>query len=395
VVITTRVVGETTDDSGVPLPDAARTLAGVSLPLADPSVRRVAVVRLRVGLGDLLCSVPALRALRRGRPDVRLTLVTWAEMAPVVARMAPYVDELLPFPGVAGIPERPPDAGAWQPFLTAAANRRFDLALQCYGNNPVANEVTAALGATRVGGFAPTGWEPGRDPALHLRYPVDLHEVWRHLSLLRHLGVALDDADPARMEFPVSAADEEAHADLLRRHDLRTGGYVVLHPGASSPSRRWPPERFAAVGDALAAAGLRVVLTGVPGERAITAAVAAVMTAPVTDLTGATTLGGLAALLRDAALLVANDTGSAHLAAAVGGRSVVVFLPGEPWRWAHAGPRHRAVRVDVGCNPCPHLDCPIDHRCATAVTAPMVVRAARGVLATGHSRLSARTSAAP
>ena len=55
------------------------------------------------------------------------------------------------------------------------------------------------------------------------------------------------------------------------------------------------------------------------------------------------------------------------------GRSVTVFLPGEPWRWAHPGPSHEAVRVDVGCNPCPHLDCPIDHRCATAVTPAMVL----------------------
>lgn len=85
------------------LPEASR---GGPAPLADPATRRVVLVRLRVGLGDLLCSVPAWRALRRARPDLHVTLLTWPEMSPVVARMSRYVDELMPFPGVDGIPER-------------------------------------------------------------------------------------------------------------------------------------------------------------------------------------------------------------------------------------------------------------------------------------------------
>jgi ADP-heptose:LPS heptosyltransferase len=160
----------------------------------------------------------------------------------------------------------------------------------------------------------------------------------------------------------------------------------VLHPGASSPTRRWPVERFAAVGDALAADGWDVVLTGVPGEREISAAVRTRMRAPATDLTGATTLGGLAALLRSCAVLIGNDTGSAHLAAAVGARSVTVFLAGDPVRWAHPGPRHRAAVADVGCAPCPHLVCPIDFRCAASVGPGQVVAAARELLAGQDAR---------
>ncbi|OMQ08572.1 glycosyl transferase, partial [Modestobacter sp. VKM Ac-2676] len=102
----------------------------VTAPFTDPAVSRVALVRLRVGLGDLLCSAPALRRLREFRPDLQVTLITWPEMAPVAARYAGDVDELLPFPGADGIPERPPDPAGWAPFLAAAAERRFDLALQ-------------------------------------------------------------------------------------------------------------------------------------------------------------------------------------------------------------------------------------------------------------------------
>jgi ADP-heptose:LPS heptosyltransferase len=336
-------------------------------PLADPAVRRVAVVRLRVGLGDLLCSQPALRRLKRARPDVTVTLVTWPEMAPVVARMDDAVDELLPFPGADGIPDRPPQPAGWAPFLAAAAERRFDLALQAYGDRPAANRVAAALGARLTGGFAPTGWTPPAGAeALHLPYPRHLHEAERHLALLEHLG--LPPGGPPDLRFPVTAADEAEHAATLTAHALVPGRYAVLHPGASSPTRRWPADRYAAVGDALAAAGLAVVVTGVSGEREVAARVAAGMRAPAVDLAGATSLGGLAALLRDAAVLVGNDTGSAHLAAAVGTRSVTVFLPGDPVRWAHPGPRHRHVAAAVPCAPCPHLVCPIEFRCAATVT---------------------------
>ncbi|MGY1812679.1 glycosyltransferase family 9 protein [Blastococcus sp. SYSU D00820] len=352
----------------------------MTAPLADPAVRRLAIVRLRVGLGDLLCSLPALRRLRAARPDLTVTLVTWERMAPVVERMGDAVDELLPFPGAAGIPDGPVDEAGRAPFLAAAAERRFDLAVQAYGDRPAANAVTAALGARLTGGFAPTGWNPppGTE-ALHLRYPVHLHEAERHVRLLEHLG--LPAGGPPEMTFPVTAADEAEHAATLRAAGLVPGGYAVLHPGASSPTRRWPAARYAAVGDALAADGLAVVVTGVPGERAISAAVVAAMRAPAVDLTGATSLGGLAALLRDAAVLVGNDTGSAHLAAAVGGRGVTVFLPGDPVRWAHRGPRARALVADVPCAPCPHLVCPIDFRCADSVRVPDVVAAARDLAA--------------
>ncbi|RFU20424.1 glycosyltransferase family 9 protein [Geodermatophilus marinus] len=353
-------------------------------PLADPATRRVALVRLRVGLGDLLCSAPALHRLRAARPDLTVTLVTWPETAPVVERLG-GVDELLPFPGAEGIPERAPDPAGWAPFVAAARDRRFDLALQVYGDRPAANRVTAALGARLTGGFAPTGWgpPPGTGP-LHLRYPVHLHEAERHVRLLEHLGLPRREGRPAagppELAFPLSPADEAGHRATLAAHGLVPGGYAVLHPGASSPTRRWPAGRYAEVGDALAAEGLAVVVTGVPAEREVTAAVVAAMRAPAVDLTGATGLGGLAALLRDSALLVGNDTGSAHLAAAVGARSVTVFLPGDPVRWAHAGPRHRAVVADVPCAPCPHLECPIDFRCAASVRPRDVLAAARAVV---------------
>src|SRR4051812_27758647 len=101
--------------------------------LFDTEPRSIAVVRLRVGLGDLLCTVPALRALRARLPDAHVALVTWAEMAAVVDRLRPWVDELVAFPGDPGIPERPPDGPAIAPFYAAMRARRWDVAVQAYG----------------------------------------------------------------------------------------------------------------------------------------------------------------------------------------------------------------------------------------------------------------------
>ena len=345
---------------------STRQEGGRSRPvLFDTSVRRVLLVRLRVGLGDLLCTVPAVRALRESRPDLHVALATWPEMAGVVARMAPWVDELVPFPGAPGIPERPPD-GTLPQWQAAMATRRWDLALQVYGDNPAANAVTAGTGAALVGGFAPAG-VTGLDPALHVPYPHALHEVERHLRLLEHLG--LPAGASRALEWPLTSADQDEAAAL----GLARGAYAVLHPGATSPSRLWPVERFAAVADGLAGAGLEVVVGGVPSEAATTAAVVAACRAPVRDLTGRTSLGAYAALLRDAAVVVANDTGTAHLSAAVGGRVVTVFLSGDPRRWRHPADLQAVVREDVGCNPCPHLVCPIDHRCALRISPQRVL----------------------
>jgi len=343
----------------------------------------IALVRARVGLGDLLCTVPLLRALQARLPQARVVLVTYEEVRPIVERLEPRV-ELLPFPGWPGIPERPPDAAALPGFVAAARAARFDLALQVYGANPAASELTAALGARRTGGFfVPGALRAAPDLATHLPYPLHAHEVSRHLALAAHLG-----APPAGGEglaFPIGAGDEAEAAGVRAAAGL-DGPYAVVHPGATSPSRLWPAERFAAVADALAARGLGVAVTGVPGEEGLVRAVTAAMRAPAADLCGRTRLGGYAALLRDAELLVANDTGSAHLAAALGVPSATVFLSGDPVRWSYADPQHAVARVQVECNPCHHLTCPIDHRCAAQLSVGQVLSAAERALAVASDR---------
>ena len=131
---------------------------------------------------------------------------------------------------------------------------------------------------------------------------------------------------------------------------MAQGPYACLHPGASRPDNRWSPEHFAVVADRLAGAGHRVVLTGSRAEAPVTHAVASAMSAPAVDLAGRTSVVGLAAVYAGARLVVSNDTGAAHVAAAVRTRSVVVFpTDGDPDRWAPLDrARHRVVAPDPG-----------------------------------------------
>ncbi len=357
---------------------ACRREEGVAalVPLADIRPRSVAVFRALM-LGDLLCAVPALRALRAALPEARITLIGLPWAGQFAARFPHYLDDFMPFPGWPGLPERPVRAAAVSAFLARVQGRRYDLAIQLHGSGVLTNPLVALFGARRIAGFvAPGHWCP--DATSFLPWPTQGHEVERLLALMAFLGA------PPRgtaLEFPVTAADEAELAARPGVAGLRPGAYVCIHPGARVRSRRWPLERFAAVADELARQGLQPVLTGSREEAPLTRAVAAAMRCRPLDLAGQTSLGALAALIRGAGLVVANDTGVAHLAVAVGTPSVVVAVGTDVARWAPlAGDRHRVLWHDVPCRPCAVADCPIGHPCALGVSVQEVLRAAEAVL---------------
>ena len=315
--------------------------------LGGPLPQRVAVLRA-LQLGDLLCAVPALRALRSALPEAEIVLIglPWAKT--FVERFDHYLDGFLEFPGYPGLPERPPQLGQVPAFFAAAQRARFDLALQMHGSGGITNPLTVLLGARcNAGFFVPGQYCP--DERRFLPYPDHEHEVRRHLRLMEFLGVPLQGE---RMDFPLGEDDDLALRAIAGARDLPPGEYVCLHPGARDPSRRWPPQRFAVVADALAARGLRVVLTGSADEAKLTQAVAGVMANPALDLAGRTGLGALAALIAGARLLVCNDTGVSHLAAALRVPSVVIYTASDPDRWAPLDcERHRPVRCAAGVTP--------------------------------------------
>lgn len=278
-----------------------------------------------------------------------MTLIGLPWARDFVRRFSSYCDGLLEFPGYAGLPEQPPRPELLPGFFQKARTQGFDLAIQMHGNGTITNGILPLLAARRTAGFFPDG-SPCPDPESFLSYPETLPEVQRHLRLLEHLG-----AEPAgvQLEFPLLPSDVDELRAIGEAQSLRPGEYVCLHAGGRVPSHRWPAPRFAAVADAMTAGGLRVVLTGSADEAGVVGAVIQAMRAPALNLAGRTSLGALGALLRDARLLIANDTGVSHVAAALGLPSVIIFTNSPPARWAPLDATlHRRV-VSPAAHPAP------------------------------------------
>jgi len=353
--------------------------APATVPLVDPfdgaPPRKIAVFRA-LQLGDMLCVVPALRALRAAAPLAQITLIGMPWAATFVKRYSKYVDDLQVFPGFPAFPEQQAQLHAMPNFLAEAQRQRFDMAIQLHGSGALSNPLMVLFGAERNGGF----FQPGQycpDPQRFLAWDDSEHEVRRYLRLMHFLGA---EPQGEHLEFPLTDADYRA---LQRSHHNlpAPGSYVCIHPGARLPSRRWLPQRFAEVADRLATAGLKVVLTGSPGEADIVQAVQRAMRMPSLDLSGRTELGELAALIAQARLVVSNDTGISHVAAAVATPSVIVSCGSDPQRWAPLdGERHPVISADVVCRPCMHQVCPIGHQCAQDVSAECVAAMASRLL---------------
>ncbi|MCD6674110.1 MAG: glycosyltransferase family 9 protein [Burkholderiaceae bacterium] len=307
--------------------------------------RRIVVLRA-LQLGDTLCAVPALRALRLECPHASITLVglPWARSLP--ERLPGYLDDFMAFPGFPGLPEQPAHPPAFARFVLDARSRGFDLALQMHGDGHVSNRVARLLGARRIAGFTRAGEEGDvRPDGAWLRYPQRGHEVRRLLALTRFLGCASRDES---IEFPLLAGDVEELRDSGLSQRLAPGRYICIHPGARSADRCWPLEHFASVADTLHdATGLPIVVTGCERERELSARLRSRMRAPAIDAAAPISFGALAALIADARLLVSNDTGVSHLASALRVPSVVVFSQSDPQRWAPLdADLHRAVLAD-------------------------------------------------
>jgi ADP-heptose:LPS heptosyltransferase len=269
------------------------------------------------------------------------------------------------------MPEQVARADDLPAFLAAARARRFDLAIQLHGSGQLTNPLMLLLDARLNAGF----YTPGRlcpDEERYLPWPTRDAEVRRLLRLVDHLELPSQDE---ALEFPLRPVDVAELAALPEAADLAPSSYACVHPGARGITRRWPAERFAAVVDGLAARGLRVVLTGSAAETDIVAAVAGLARTAPLSLAGRTTLGALAALLAGARLLVSNDTGLSHLAAALRTPSVIVYSGSDPDRWAPLDRRrHRAVFQPIACRPCGYDFCPIDLQCARRVSPADVLR---------------------
>lgn len=311
----------------------------------DGDIDRILVFRA-LQVGDLLCAVPALRALRTTFPAARITLAGLRWAGQLTARFPHYLDDFLPFPGHRSLPEQPPDDVACAGFIEAVRAQQFDLALQWHGSGELSNPIVRQFGARLTAGATR---DPLRDGPGFIAYPESGHESERLLSLAAACGGQASDTTP---EFPLLSSDwaELEGSGLPRR--LAGRSWACLHAGARDPARRWPAACFAAVGDALAREGLAIVLTGSEAEHELAGTVAARMTMPAINAALPLSLGAMAALMQGASLVICNDTGASHIAAGLRVPSVVVFTRDDPAhlsRWAPVDrARHHCVADEAG-----------------------------------------------
>jgi ADP-heptose:LPS heptosyltransferase len=319
----------------------------------------VILVLRALGVGDLVAAVPALRAVRAAFPRRTLALAAPAWLTPL-ADLIGDVDRLIDVPGLG-------------PYHWPGP--RPELAINLHGRGPQSHRLLASAGAGEMWAFANAEAGHRTGPGWH----ADEHEVDRWCRLLRYYGVPADPDDRSLTVPPVAPG-------------LR--GRTVVHPGAKSPTRRWPPERFAAVARALADAGHRVAITGSAAERAVALDVAAAAGLPAdTVVAGRTGLGELAGLVAHARLLVSGDTGIAHLATAYGTPSVTLFGPVPPRLWGPPPdrPRHRALWHGTGVDPGDSPD-PDPHPALLRITVDEVLAAAGAGLEHGFAGAGRGTS---
>jgi predicted lipopolysaccharide heptosyltransferase III len=358
----------------------ARALEAAPQPLAPArwdwgEVRRVLVVRLR-SIGDAVLSTPSLYALRRFLPDAQIDLVLEDWVAPLLDgnRDASRI-----------LTVRRNSTTSRLSLVRQLRAARYDVAFNLHGGSTAAL-LTRASGARRRVGYASYRFSGlhnyAAPPATDLWRQAKTHSVEQQLGLLGWAGVPVTDRPATRLSVNGEAAARVGHR-------LDTAGigasqpYALFHPAAAFDSKRWDARNFARVADSLDTRGLAVVAVAAPGEtdvvRAFAESVQASRVVSFSDLS----LPEVTALAARARLFVGNDSGIAHIAAAVRTPSVVVFGSSNiahwrPWTDAPA----EVVREEMPCAPCAGYTCGefAEAQCIRRVTVERVQDAVGRVL---------------
>jgi len=345
--------------------------------------RRILIIKPS-SFGDVIHALPVLHGLRQRFPHARISWLVSTACAGLLEGH-PELDEIVLFDrrrfGRLGQSWRV--TCEFAAFVRELNGRRFDLALDLQGLFR-SGFLSLASGAAVRMGFARArefGWVFYTRPMRESR--GERHAVDRNYQAGRLLGFA--DV-PIQFRLPVDASSRRVVAEWLAAGGIGPGrGYALLAPGTRWETKRWPVGHFAEVARSLRNEhGLAVVLAGAPDEVEAAAEVANLSGGDVVNLAGRTNLRELIALVAGASVVVMNDTGPMHLAAALGRPLVAIYGPTSPVR---TGPYRRpdaVARLDLPCSPC-YLkrlsDCPHGHRCLRELTPAMVCRRVAALLA--------------
>lgn len=345
----------------------------------ERSYKRICLIKPS-SLGDVIHSLSVLAALRESYPEA---FISWV-VAPANASLLeghPMLDEVLIFDRTAwGKVGRLPKTAVEVAGLVSALRRgRYELVIDLQGLIRSAL-LTFAAGAPERVGFANSREYSPFFYSRRVEVPEGpIHAVDRYMLVAE---AVTGKSHP--VAFPLGLTDEDRlEVELfLESHGLEPSQpLVVLSPGARWSSKRWAPQNFATLGEALFRRfGLQPVIVGGPGEETVVEAVRGALSGKVPAVSFRS-LRAVAALFARSQVAVTNDSGPMHLAAAAGCPVVAVFGPTDPRLTGPYGEEHQVVSHPVECAPCFLKDCPIGHDCLVGVSVEAVEAAVEGVLA--------------
>ena len=350
-------------------------------------IRRILVVRVDL-LGDVVLSLPAVRALRRAYPDAGIDMLVLKSTAGIL-KGDPDIDHVLAYdPHVWRRPGNYLHPGNWAEalgVLRAMRSARYDLGVSISGD--MGSILTRLSGARRRIGYAEEAYPFFlTDPVPGGRYRVRQHETEYVLALARAAGAATepDDGRPSLSVDPEAAAHVTGMLREARHASGCRGPIVTLHGGArNGQAKRWPTGHFARLAERLVGElDALVVLTGAPSEAPLAAAIEAECRFPLLNLLGRTSLLELVALLAVSDLVISGDSGPMHIAAAVQTPVIALHGPTDPALSGPISPDAIVLRRDLWCSPCydasATAECPFDNPvCMKGLGPDMVFRAAR------------------
>lgn len=357
-------------------------LAVLLWPAARPrDARRVCIYRIG-NIGDIVCALPAMRAVRLAYPHAHLTLLSSPGPQSSLGALElkaglPWIDELIVYysKDIETLPKR------WS-LLRELRARRFDVWIELPNNLSTVSRQLRDMSFTRMLGVRwARGWQVGtlrwaaQAQSEYLRFA---NEVERLLGVLTRSGIAV-----SRLDYDLqSAGDHASTVDrLLQEAGMRSRRLVALAPGAKRSTNRWPVKRFSEVGRELARLGYSIVLIGGEPDRALCEMLVEQIGPNAGTFAGRVSVLESCELLRRCDVLIAVDSGVQHLAAAVGTACVSLFSFWQmTGKWRPHGPRHDVIQKWVSCHTCLLELCPHDNACMTRITVPEVVRAAKGLV---------------
>ncbi len=330
-------------------------------------------------LGDVVMTTPAFRAIKEAHPQCKITLLTSPEGSRI-ASLVPTLNTVIPYdaPWMKAALPRPSSQREFA-LLETLQHQKFDSAIifTVYSQNPLPAalicylaEIPLRLAHCHENPYQLlTHWIPDPEPGHEIR-----HEVRRQLDLISSVGIPIQHED-LHLQLPTGLSQQIQQQLKKLGIDLHRP-WVVIHPGASAPARRYPARHFSQVARCLVKESqIQVLFTGSPLESALVEDIRQTMKAPSFSLTGQLTLSELTALLALSPLLISNNTGPVHLAAAMGTPVVDLYAltnpQHTPWRIPH-----RLLFEDVPCKYCYKSICPLGHQhCLSLVRPESVVQA--------------------